>query len=45
MYFAPVLNGFPLEMAISAGGQKARMMGPIKKFSDIVQLCGDNPPR
>jgi len=27
LYFAPPLKGFPLELGIGAGGQKARMMG------------------
>jgi len=26
LYFAPPLKGFPLELGIAAGGQKARMM-------------------
>jgi len=27
LYFAPPLNGFPLEFNTGAGGQKTRMMG------------------
>jgi len=30
-YFVPLLKGFPLELGISAGGQKIRMMGLLDR--------------
>jgi len=36
VYFAPLLKGFPLELGISAGGQKLdRAIGLRKKFDNI----------
>jgi len=42
LYFASPLNGFPLELGTSAGGQKTRMMD--KELWQCLQPSGYNPP-